>query len=46
MFRVLPSHRLRWSSPKGGAFSVPAIKQVRFLYVPLMFSTKIKQRRY
>ena len=31
---------------KKGGLGVPAIKQVRLLYVPLMFSTKIKQRRY
>ncbi len=27
-------------------FGVPAIKQVRLLYVPLIFSTEIKQCRY
>ena len=31
---------------KKGGLGVPAIKQALLLYVPLIFSTKIKRRRY
>ena len=39
-------HRGSLGRMKKGGLGVPAIKQALLLYVPLMFSTKIKQRRY